>query len=418
MPGALCLVPLARCLVPVAFLTIMSCAGPTQESGPPPLLTALPRTLSAAEARLIAASNDFAFGMLREARRTQAGENLFLSPTSASMALGMTLNGAAGTTLDSMRLALGLADTPLEEINQGYQRLIDLLLSLDPSVEFAIANSIWAREGVPFRSEFLAAGKTHFDAEIRTLDFGAPTALPAINDWVKEKTRDRIPTILDEIRNDEVMFLINAIFFKGRWRITFDPKETRDLPFHAGDGTTRMVPTMRLDPEPLRVASVNGNTIVELLYGNGAYAMVLALPAEGRTLADLADGLDGEQWAAWTGALAETRVGLTLPRFRLEYRRELKDDLSRLGMRVAFDPDRANFSRMWNATAENLFLTRVIQKSFVEVNEEGTTAAAATAVGVGVTSVPLTISFDRPFLFAIRERLSGTLLFVGQAVRL
>ena len=408
------LLPVACCLLPA----LVSCAGPTQESGPPPLLTALPRILSAAETRIIAASNDFAFGLLRESRRSQAGENLFLSPTSASMALGMTLNGAAGTTLDSMRLALGLADAPLEDINQGYRSLIDLLRSLDQSVEFAIANSIWARQGVPFRSEFLDAGKTHFDAEIRTLDFAAPATLGTINGWVKEKTRDRIPTILDEIRDNEVMFLINAIFFKGRWRITFDPKKTQDLPFHGADGTSRLVPTMRLDPEPLRVASVNGTTIAELLYGNGAYAMVLALPAEGRTLADLSDGLDAERWAEWTGALAETKVGLHLPRFRLEYKRELKEDLSRLGMRVAFDPDRADFTRMWTGTAERLYLTKVIQKTFVEVNEEGTTAAAATAVGVGVTSMPLTISFDRPFLFAIRERLSGTILFVGQVVKL
>ena len=409
-----CFVPLALCLVPV----VTGCSGPTQESGPPPLLTALPRTLTAGETRIIAANNQFAFGLLRQARRDHAGENLFLSPTSASMALGMTLNGAAGTTFDSMRLALGFGEASSDEINQGYRSLIDLLLGLDRSVEFAIANSIWARTGVPFSAAFLDAGRTHFDAEIRTMDFGAPATLDAINGWVREKTRDKIPTILDEIARDEVMFLINAIYFKGRWRITFDPKDTQELPFHRADGTSRMVPTMRLDPEPLRVATAEGHTFVELLYGNGAYAMTLALPAEGNTLGDLTAGLDADRWAEWTGALAETKVGLHLPKFRLEYKRELKEDLSNLGMRVAFDPARADFTRMWTATTENLYLSRVIQKTFVDVNEEGTTAAAVTAVGVGVTSMPLTISFDRPFLFVLRERLSGTILFVGQVAKL
>jgi len=179
------------------------------------------------------------------------------------------------------------------------------------------------------------------------------------------------------------------------------------------------VPTMRLDPEPLRHASAEGHEVVELLYGNGAFVMTLVLPAAGRSLTELTEELDAGRWAEWTGALAEHKLGLALPKFKLEYKRELKDDLSALGMRVAFDPDRADFSAMLGGpVAGNLYISKVIQKTFVDVNEEGTTAAAATSVGISVTSAPLTIQFDRPFLFAIRERHSGTILFVGQVARL
>jgi serpin B len=406
-------------LAAAALLTLTACSGPTEQSGPPPLLTALPRALSPAESRLVSAGNQFAFGLFREVQRARPGDNIFLSPTSASMALGMTLNGAAGTTLDSMRLALSVEGAPIEEINAGYRSLIDLLQGLDSSVDFAIANSIWARAGMPFAASFLDAGKTSFDAEIKALDFAAPSTLAAINQWVNEKTKGKIPTILDQIAADEVMFLINAIYFKGSWRSAFDPKATQDLPFHAADGTTRSVPMMRLAPRPLRHASVPGHEIVELLYGNGAFAMTLVLPAAGRSLAELTDGLDTARWAEWTGALAEHETGLLLPRFRLDYKRELNDDLGGLGMRIAFDPARADFSRMLSGTVGgNLYISKVVQKTFVDVNEAGTTAAAATSVGIGVTSAPATIQFDRPFLFAIRERLSGTILFLGQVVKL
>ena len=411
------LVPRALCLVPA----LIGCSGPTQESGPPPLLDALPRSLTSAETRIVAAQNQFAFGLLREAQAAESGRNIFLSPTSASMALGMTLNGAAGTTFDSMRLALGAEGVSQEEINAGYRSLIDLLRSVDPRVEFSIANAIWAMTGVPFAPAFLAAGRDHFDAEIRTADFAAPATLISINDWVKEKTRGKIPRILDAIQPDEVMFLINAIFFKGSWRNSFDPKKTQPMPFQGIDGVSRNVPTMRLDPEPLRFAQGADHQIVELLYGNGAFAMTLVLPREGHTVTELAHGLDAAKWAAWTAPLGtgEMKLGLTLPRFKLEYDRKLNDDLSALGMRVAFDEARADFSRMRTGPlGGNLYISRVIQKTFVDVNEEGTTAAAATSVGIGLTSLPLTIDFNRPFLFVIRERFSGTILFVGQIVTL
>lgn len=409
---------LIRALAPWLLLAA-ACSGPTGESdGPPPLLTALPRSLSAPEALLVSAGNQFGFDLLREARRATPDANVFLSPISASMALGMTLNGAAGTTLDSLRVMLRLGAAPLDEINAGFRSLIDLLRGLDATSEFRIANSIWADAGFPFLPTFLDAGRTYFDAEVQSLDLQGAGALRTINDWVNAKTSGKIPRILDDIRIEEVMFLINAIYFKGRWRLAFDPKRTQAAPFHAADGTTQSVPTMNLAPEVHRYAETPEHEIIELLYGNGAFAMTIVLPRPGHTLAQLTSGLDAARWDQWMASLHDNKIGLALPRFRIEYKRELKDDLSALGARIAFDPALADFSRMANVAPDRLYITRATQKTFVDVNEEGTEAAAVTSIGIGVTSAPLVLAVDRPFLFVIRERWSGTIFFVGQLNRI
>src|ERR1041384_3329219 len=403
-----------------ALTALLAACGtpPDQRKGPPQLLAALPRALTPAESRLIAAENEFGFALLQQAGVAVPDSNVFLSPLSASMALGMTLNGAAGTTLDSMRVALRLGDATLADIDAGYRSLIDLLRGLDSTSRFEIANSIWARAGVPFFPSFLDAGRTSFDAEVRALDFAAPTALPTINDWVKQKTEGKIPAILDAIASDAGMFLLNAIYFKGSWRVAFDPAKTRTAPFHAADGTTQNVPTMTLEPSRLRYGADADAEVVELLYGNGAFAMTIVLPRPGKTLGSLTAGLDTARWNRWTGAVHEVEIGLTLPRFRLDYKRLLNDDLSTLGMRVAFDPRAADFTRMADVAPDRLFITKVIQKTFVDVNEEGTEAAGANSVGIGITSLPMTVSVNRPFLFAIRERLSGTVLFLGQIAQI
>ena len=405
-----------RRLLPIALL-LAACASTEESQGPPPLLTALPRALSTAETRMVGAGNQLGFDLLHEARHGAEDVNLFLSPLSVSMALGMALNGAASTTLDSMRVALRLADVPLDEINQGYRSLIDLLQGLDASSRFQIANSIWAHSGIPFLPAFLTAGRTHFDAEVRSVDFGAPATLGAINDWVSATTNGKIPSILDDVAVDEVMFLINAIYFKGSWRAAFDPRQTQNAPFHAADGSTQSVRTMRLEPDLQRYASTRDFEMVELLYGNGAFAMDIVLPRADRSLADVTDDLDANRWAEWVGDLHDREIGLALPKFTLEYQRLLKDDLAALGMRIAFDPARADFSGMADVAPERLYITKVIHKTFVDVNEEGTEAAAATSVGVGVTSAPQTMQIDRPFLFVIRERLTGAILFLGQLTR-
>jgi serpin B len=405
-------------LLPIpAVLLIAACSSTEESHGPPPLLTALPRALSATETRMVSAGNQFGFDLLRHARQTAPDGNLFLSPLSVSMALGMALNGAGGSTADSMRVALGMTGQSIGEINQGYRNLIDLLRGLDASSQFQIANSIWARSGITFLPPFLTAGRTSFDAEIRALDFSAPGTLGTINDWVRANTNGKIPRILDDIAPQEVMFLINAIYFKGSWRLAFDPARTTSAPFNAGDGSIQSVRTMSQRPEVQRYSATRDFEMVELLYGNGAFAMTIVLPRADRTLSDVTDGLDADRWGEWVADLHDREIGLAMPRFTLEYTRDLSDDLKALGMRVAFDPQAADFTAMADVAPDRLYLTRVAHKTFVDVNEEGTEAAAATSVGVGVTSAPQTMQIDRPFLFVIRERLTGAILFLGQLTR-
>ncbi|MBA3260797.1 MAG: serpin family protein [Gemmatimonadales bacterium] len=402
--------------LPLALLVLGACGrGPTEPEGTPALLTQLPRPLSSAEHRIVDGANAFSFDLLREATRALPSDsNAFLSPLSASMALGMTLNGASGETFEMMQTALRLAGMTEGEINLGYRDLIALLGGLDSRTEMVIANSMWGREGFPLAEAFTTAGRTYFDAEINTLDFGSPDAVGTINDWVSGKTNQRIPALLDEISGEEVLFLINAIYFKGKWRHPFDPNDTESGSFHAADGRDRGARLMRLE-ETLKYQENDDFQAVDLLYGNGAFSMTVLLPKPGRAPVEALAGLEPAAWQALADGFQEEQVNLALPRFRLEYTRRLKDDLEALGMAVAFDPHRADFYRIADIRPEQLYITRVDQKTFVEVNEEGTEAAAATAVGVGTTSAPQVIEMrvDRPFVFAIRERLSGAVIFLG-----
>ena len=400
-------------LVPV--LPVLAACGPPSE----PLLDSLPRALTAAESRLADAGNEFTFRLFREATRTlPADSNVFLSPLSASFALGMTLNGARGETFDAMRAALQFPGLAQADINAGYRGLIDLLLGLDRATEMRVANAVFPRQGFAVKQPFLDAARSAFDAEVMPLDFGSPGAVTSINDWVKTKTSGRIPRLLDRLEPAEVMFLVNAIYFKGRWRTTFDRRETKPAPFTSADGRVRQVETMSRREAAILVGSLPNASVGELWYGNGAFAMTILLPNTGVTPAAVATSLDASAWSRLTGGLVERKVDVYLPKFKIEAGRALKDDLAALGMAIAFDGGRADFSGIADVSPERLFISRVIQKAFVEVNEEGTEAAAATGVGVGVTSLPPSLTVDRPFLFLIRERLSGTVLFIGQVNRL
>jgi serpin B len=334
------------------------------------------------------------------------------------MALGMAMTGAAGTTYDEMRTTLGFGAAATEnEIGESYRSLITLLRGLDPGVDFRIANSIWYRSGFPVDAAFLDRGRSWFDARVSALDFGSPTAVPTINDWVGTATAGKIPTILDGIDDGQVMFLINAIYFKGSWRTRFDPSRTVAAPFHAagGDQSARLMHregTMRW----LRTSDFEA---IDLPYGNSAYSMTVVLPNPGRSVEEVAASLQGSAWSGWMAQFADAEIELALPRFTLAWDRLLIPDLQALGMRAAFVDGGADFSRM-SPLGRQLFISLVKQKTFVDVNEEGTEAAAVTNVGISVTSLPLRRPFivDRPFIFVLRERLSGTILFMGKIVRL
>ena len=405
-----------RRLATLAVLTA-ACNDP---SGPSrtPRITSLPRALSAGEQAVIGASNTFGFNLLRELEKTRADSNIFMSPLSASMALGMTMNGTAGQTFDEMRASLGFGTQPASEINASYRSLIDLLRGLDNSVDFRIANSIWYRDGFPFSATFLDESRQFFDARVSALDFNAASAPTTINDWVKQSTNGKIPTIIDgAIDADAVMFLINAIYFNGAWTTKFDKSKTRPEPFTTISGATAQVPMMNRSKDTIRVATTADAQIVELPYGGGAFAMTILLPRAGKSIGDVIPSLTAESWQAATANLSNQAMELAMPKFRLEWEALLNDPLKALGMVQAFTPGGADFSRMSETAGRQLFISKVKQKSFVDVHEEGTEAAAVTSVQIDLVSLPPSIRIDRPFLFAIRERLSGTILFMGKIVR-
>ena len=409
----------ARRLAAVLLLA-GACTGATEPASdkPSPTLDALPRALTAGEQRVIGATNDFSFALFRRLSAAQQNDNVFTSPLSASMALGMTMHGAAGTTYDEMRATLGLGGTATEtEIGESYKSLIALLRGLDPAVDFRIANSIWYRTGFPVNQSFLDAGRDWFDARVSAIDFGSPAAVPTINAWVSTATAGKIPTIVETIRDDQIMFLINAIYFKGSWRTKFDPVQTVDAPFRGigGDQPAKLMHregTMKY----LQTAAFQA---VDLPYGNGAYSMTVVLPNEGQGIDAVAASLESAAWTQWMNQFRDADVDLHLPRFKLAWERGLIPDLQTLGMRAAFVPGGADFTRL-SPAGRDLYINVVKQKTYVDVNEEGTEAAAVTNVGVALVSMPVRIPFrvDRPFIVVLRERLSGTVLFVGKSVRM
>jgi serpin B len=379
--------------------------------------------------KLAAANTHFSL-QLFDAVRNQAGEsNVFISPASVAIALAMTYNGAAGDTQQAMAQALALQGISPQEVNEAYAALRTALQNAGPGVQLNIANSLWARQGITFNPDFLQRNKLYFQAEVNELDFGDPGAADKINAWVNQNTNGKIQRIVGQIPSEMVLYLINAIYFKGSWVKEFDKSKTQDLPFRLPDGSQRQAPLMSQSGE-FQYLKGPSFQAVRLPYGSksateasGAprISMLVFLPDEGTDLATFEQNLEVANWDRWMAQFQQAEGDLKLPRFKLEYEIVLNEALKALGMAVAFDPQRADFSAMRTA-GENLFVSEVKHKTFVEVNEEGTEAAAVTSVGVGTTAMReppqrFNMVVDRPFFFAIRDDRTGIVLFMGSIVR-
>lgn len=364
------------------------------------------------------ANTQFGFSLFNAIWETEQNQNIFIAPFSVSVALAMTLNGAAGETEQAMTDTLQLNDLSPDVINSSFYQLQNTLQTSDPKVTLTIANSLWGREGFQFKTDFLQRNTSYFNAETSILDFLDPSTLETINQWVNNNTNKKIPKILDEIEPNAVLFLINAIYFKGSWQTEFDPSNTRDGTFHLVDGSTKQVPMMsRTGQYPVYYGE--NFYAINLPYGEGQMGMYIFLPNHKSDIDNFVDSINTEQWENWMEQFRERELQISIPKFKLEYgTKVLNDVLTSLGMGVAFDEDNADFSRMadLDAVGGNLYITKVAHKTFIEVNEEGTEAAAATSVGVGIKSLPREFKVDRPFFFAIRDNETETLLFMGTVV--
>jgi serpin B len=365
--------------------------------------------------RLIDANNQFGFALLHQLRKADSGKNLFLSPASVTLALAMTYNGAAGETEQAMAKVMSLQNMSKEDLNQAASDLRQNLQSADAKVELTIANSLWARQGIAFKPQFLETNRRYFGAQVSVLDFADPEAPQTINRWVDASTKGKMKKIVDNISPRTVMFLINAIYFHGKWQKPFDKSLTQEKPFHLANDEQKRVPMMAQTGKFPYLKGENFQ-MVSLPYGEGRISMVIVLPDEGTSLNEWLESLSAERWKTWTSRLVPAEGDLQLPRFKMEYEKTLNDALKGMGMAVAFEPDRADFTGMRDE--RDLFLDKVHHKAIVEVNEEGTEAAAVTSVQVGITSVqqprpPFQMVVDRPFFFAIRDTRTAMVLFMG-----
>ncbi len=306
---------------------------------------------------------------------------------------------------------------PLGEINASYKTLMQTLTTVDPKVQIQIANSIWYRQGFSVEPDFLSVNRTYFDAVVRALDFSRPDAAPTINAWVNEKTNGKISKIVEPpIPPHMVMYLINALYFKGAWTHQFKPEQTRDDQFILNDGSK--VPVRMMNQETSFALFSNSRfQAVDLPYAHGIYSMTVILPSAGRDINEFLATLTLNDWQEIIGNLKDQKMFLSMPKYRLEYKLDLIDPLKALGMEIAFDPARADFRRISEEVyrrGDRLYIDEANHKTFIEVNEEGTEAAAVTSIGIAVESAPPSIRIDRPFLLVIRERSTGTVLFVGK----
>lgn len=393
----------------MAFILLINCTG----SNDPNIEKTRP--LNEIEKKIVSSNSIFAIKLFKEVNRLEEEKNIVISPLSVSYALGMTVNGANKQTRDDMLKTLELYGLTIEEINQSYYSLKDLLMNLDNKVNSEIYNSIWYRNTWQFEQRFLDVCNKYYDALVTSLDFNdVENTKKIINNWIKDKTRGKIQEIVEEIDPSTIMFLINAIYFKALWTYKFDPKNTKDDFFYKINGDVQNCKLMNLETN-LKYYEDQDVQIVDLPYSNRKYSMTIILPKNIDSFNENLEKLSLELLNQWLHNLKIDSVLLWLPKFKNEYKISLKKTLSNLGMGIAFSSP-ADFTNMHNCNC--IYIHDVIHKTFIEIDENGTEAAAVTSVEIRETSYsPVKImKINRPFLFILRENHSGTILFIGKII--
>jgi len=360
---------------------------------------------------LVEADNTFGLEMFRRIHEIEEG-SYNISPLSVSLALAMTYNGARGETKAAMEEAMKLTGFTIDEINQSYQLLVKALLEADDKVTLEIAQSIWYRMGFNVLDEFINVNKTYYESEVNELDFSRNDALDIINGWIEDKTHGKIEEMIEEIDPNHVMFLVNAIYFKGVWKSKFEKENTTKKDFTKTDGTVIQVDMMS-KTDSVNIFTNELLSAIEMPYGHGNFNMVVLLPNEGKTCTDVVSEMTPENWKSWmTKFNMEGEINIWLPKFKAEYEIELNDVLSAMGMEIAFNPW-ADFSGI-NGTG-GIWIDFVQHNTFIDVNEEGTEAAAATVVAIReFSAMPNYFKADKPFIYAITEKETGAILFLGK----
>ncbi|MBN3881860.1 MULTISPECIES: serpin family protein [unclassified Nostoc] len=370
------------------------------------------------DTKIVESSNKFGFKLFSEVLKNDRGEkNIFISPSSVAIALAMTYNGASGSTQQAMAKTLELQGMNLPEINSSYAAALKQLLdNSDAKVQLKIANSLWANQDVTFAPDFLKKNQDFYQAKVSNLNFKDVAASSIINNWVKENTNGKINKIVETIEPNQVLFLINAIYFKGNWTNEFDKNQTAQYPFHITSGKRKQHLMMSQNGD-YRYYESEQFQAVSLPYDkDGKVSFYIFLPKQNSNLKEFYKNLNVENWEKWMTQFNKQKGFIRLPRFKTDYEVTLNDALKSLGMEEAFS-NKANFSGM----GKNFAISQVKHKTFFEVNEEGTEAAAATSVGIVATSLreeaePFRMIVDRPFFCVIRDNQTGNVLFMGSII--
>ena len=383
------------------------------QPGEPPgnMLSAEPIDLTLKQGEKATVDNRFALKMFKAvSKESKDPTNTFFSPLSLNLALGMLYNGASGETRTEMAEVLVLADFTPAEINEYYQKMSQALLEIDELTDISIANSIWYREGFPVKPSFIDINQTYFDAMVQSLDFNKPDATNIINSWCADKTRDKIKDIIaNPIPPDIMMYLMNALYFNSNWVSKFNKANTKQADFTKADNSKIKVNLMEQTTFFPYYADPYVQC-VEMPYGNNAFSMVVMLGVDNMSIDQLIDYLDDATWQKIVSSLYWRNVQIKLPRFKIECEIELNEPVKNAGMKRIFGGGFANISDVPVA------VSYIKQKTFVDVNEEGTEAAAVTAIAVATSVPPPPVQFfaNRPFLYLIKEKSTGVILFIGR----
>ena len=420
-------------IISLLALALMGCAAPNNSNpqvslistvSPAPTVATSPKPIVNNSAnnrkvkldeRLVKASTSFGFNLFDRIAKQDTNKNVFISPASVSIALSMTYNGASGETQQAIAKALELQGLKIDEVNDFNRNIQQLLANGDTNVELNIANSLWARKDITLESSFLNSVKEFYQAEITNLNFDDPNSVNTINAWVKQNTKDKIEKIVDRIDPDSLLFLINAVYFKGKWEAPFEKSLTKPQPFTLADGTKIQHPMMSRSGE-YRYYDAPNFQAISLPYGSGRFSMEVFLPKSNSNLEEFQQQLTATNWQEWSTKFTRREGLIQLPRFKVEYETSLKNALQNMGMTIAFDRGQADFR---NLSTVKSFISDVKHKTFVEVNEEGTEAAAVTSIEMRVTSArpneekPFQMIVNRPFFFTISDRQTGTIIFMG-----
>ena len=376
-----------------------------------------PIKLTEKTSELVKAGNKFGFELLKKTvQQNEENKNLMISPLSVNLCMTMAYNGAESSTKAAFDSVFYFDNFSRKEVDNSFKELTDALFDVDKQVAFEIANSIWIHNELNVKKSFINTNQNYLDAEVKIIDFNDQNNVKIINNWVKTKTHNKISKIIDQLNPNELMALINAIYFNGTWRYNFKKSNTYKENFHKTDGTVTQVDMMSSHKSSSLYGYYSDDNLklLEMPYGRGNFTMVIILPDENKNLNELITELTPEKWNQWLNQSYEiNNIAVKIPKFEFHYKLSLINILKMLGLEEAFS-DNADFSGITDDTF--LKINRVIHKTYIKTDEKGTEAAAVTYVGIVTTSIDedqLEFVADRPFFFAIREKYTGSIIFTG-----